>query len=174
MRRQMDGRGSNAIFDFIASRLEMDRILEDVLAIFLVLTAILSIVAGIAVWPIVWDLKSMDSMIGAVCLSIHTAGLVIFLICLIITVALVLWQRGDFKPLRIFFMNLCIYWLSSCIVLITKQNILTTLSQNEFMSTLLWFILSLFMGYILSVLPSILITLASSIAHKILDMILPN
>lgn len=174
MRRQIINRGNNAIFDFIASRLEMDRILEDALSIFIVIVIILSMVAGIAVWPVVWDLKAVDSTLSAVCANIHTAGLIISLICLIVTVALMLWQRSDYKPFRVFFLNLGIFWFSSCVVLITQQNVLTALTQNAFMGTLLWLILSVFMGYILSVIPSVLITAVSTVAHKILDMILPN
>lgn len=173
MRKPIMRRGSNAVFDFIASRLEMDRLLEDILAIFLVVVSILSMISGIAVWPVVWDLKSSETSLGDVCRHISTSGWVIALVCLVITILLMLWQRHDLKPLRTFLLNLGIYWVIACVILISQQNILTDLTQSSFMGTLLWIILSFILSYILSVLPSLLITLISTLAHKILDLILP-
>ena len=105
MRHYTGTHGNNAVFDFIASRLEMDRILEDAFAIFLVIAGIFSIMAGVAVWPVVWDLKTMDSVLGNVCSNIHIVGLSLSLLSMIITAALILWQRSAFKPLRVFFLN---------------------------------------------------------------------
>ncbi len=165
--------GSNRyLFDFIVSRLNRDIILSNAVTAFLLITVAISLTAGIAVWPVVWELHYKTSSVGVVCCNILKAGYIITPVCFFISLLVMIFDRQEFSLPRILLLNLGIFWLAASVFMITQQSVLSIFPENSFMITLLWIVISFFAGYILAVIPVILVSLIVMIIYKILDMIL--
>ena len=59
-------------------------------------------------------------------------------------------------------------------VLLTWQSKINALNIAGFMSTLLWIIFSFIAGYVLAVLPAVMVAAVVGILHKVIDAILPT
>ena len=174
MRRKRRSQEDNSLFDFIAGRLEQDRYLSVCFTAIVVIGMLLSLVAGLAAWPVVFDLRTAETMLGSLCASIWTTGWLSVVICVAFALLLVLCQRRPLRLLSVLVTNLIVVWVAFMMMLIFRQDILYTLQVGVFTGTLLWVIIAFVAGYILSVLPAMIITLIVGVVHSVADLVLPS
>lgn len=174
MKKKPDFEESNSLFDFIAARLEKDRLLSVCLTVLLVIGTLLSLVAGIAVWPVIFDLQVSQSFLGRLAASIWKTGCITATVCVIVSIILAFYRHQPLRVGSVFVTNLIVVWVVFAIMLIIRQDIIHVLQVGVFTGTLLWGIIAFAAGYILAVLPAILITVVVGVIYSITDMILPS
>lgn len=174
MKKKSDSEERNSLFDFIAAKLEKDQFLSVCLTVLLVIGTMLSLVAGIAVWPVIFDLQVSQSLLGRLAASIWKTGCITTAVCIIVSIILVFCRHQPLKVGSIFVTNLIAVWVVFAMMLIIRQDVIYALQVGVFTGTLLWGIIAFAAGYILAVLPSILITMVVSVIYFITDLILPS
>ena len=152
----------------------IDPIFLGVAVIFFTIVSLLSLVAGIAVWPVGLRMRYLESVLGEICPSLNVAGVVSMAVLAAISLAFMLWQHVQFSIYKTFGFNLLLFWLSFSVVLLTWQSKINALNIAGFMSTLLWIIFSFIAGYVLAVLPAVMVAAVVGILHKVIDAILPT
>lgn len=174
MRKRLDLEGNNSLFDFIAARLEKDQFLSVCLTALLVIGTLLSLVAGVAVWPVIFDLRAVQSLLGELAASIWRSGCAVTAVCAIVSIFLVFFRHRPFRVASVLITNLIAVWVVFAMMLIIRQDIVHALQVGTFTGTLLWGIIAFAAGYILCVLPAILITAIVGVIYSVADMMLPS
>ena len=75
----------------------IDPIFLGVAVIFFTIVSLLSLVAGIAVWPVVLRMRYLESVLGEICASLNVAGVVSMAVLAAISLAFMLWQHVQFS-----------------------------------------------------------------------------
>ena len=172
MRRSLFDEG-NPLFNFFARGMERDHLFTAGFTALLSIVGLLSLLAGIAVWPTVVELSATESALSAAASSICMTGWIATAVCAIISLILAFAQKQAFSVGRIFLLNIILLWIVYFAVMIAQQGLINLVLQPSFTTSLLWIMASLFFGYVLAVVPAIIITVLVGVAYRILDMIFP-
>lgn len=165
---------NTSLWEFIGSRLEMDRMFSMGLAVFLTIASFFSMVAGVAVWSVAIDLRGLQSVLGQICSLIYATGLIAVIFCTVLSLVLALYQREHFRIGRIFGLNAILLWIVFSVMLISRHEVIRMIPVESFMGTLLWIIISFMVSYILTVLPAAAVTTIVGLVYKITDFFLPQ
>ncbi len=141
-----------------------DRILTSILSVYFTVNLLFILLAGLAVWPVILMFKGAGTPIASLCETIYRTNLPLLLVYLVISGAFMLFERG-FKFIRTELINIGVGGLVNLIMLMTQRFTIQDLAVPSFMLTLLWFIVSFMLSWILTLLPSSLICGLAKLIH---------
>lgn len=165
---------TNSLLALLAAKFQRDNMMNVGVTIFLVVAAIVSILAGIAVWSVVRDLSAVEGDIGAVCSHLYRLGWITMIACALISGLIAFLQRSHCSTMRLFITNLMLAWIVTSVGMLTQHAAFNVLQLSTFMGNVLWTILSFIAGYILAVIPAMLATGFVFIVYHMVDLILPK
>ena len=159
-------RRNHTIFDRLRTQIIHDRILTSILSAYFTINLLLILLAGVAVWPVVLTLKGMDSPIAGLCDTIYRTNLPLLAVYFVISGLFMFFERR-FRFLRTELINIGVGGLVNLIVLMTQRFMLPEAEASNFMLTMLWFIISFMLAWILTLLPSMLICGLAKLIHTV-------
>lgn len=134
--------------------------------------ALVSLVSGLTVWPVVYTLRKEASPLGQICAFLGTIGGVGTLVMGAGSLLIALFQRTGYRMLQTLIASMLLLWVLFFAVLLMQNGVVFAQPGPDFCGYMLWMILSLFFGYVLAIAPALLISLVVAAICKLADMFL--
>ena len=166
--------GGFRLFTYVTERMEHDRLLTMVITAMITLAAVASVVAGIAIWPVLFSFDRPASILAGLFSSAKTAGIVMLAVSAVVSIVMMLFRRTAFRLIPALFTNLLINTTVAFVFTIMHVEIIQRLQMSGTMGSVLWFFASLLFSYALAIVPSILVAGLVRLIHAILNAILPE
>ena len=157
---------SISLLDRLHSHIMRDRFLTSILTVYFTISALMILLASVAVWPVVLTFMNSDVMISSLCQTLYRANLPLLAVYLVISTLFMLFEHG-FSFFKTELINVIIGGLVNLVILMTQQYTLQGAEAHSFMFTLLWFIISFLFSWILALLPSALACGLAKLIHAI-------
>ncbi len=160
-----------SILGFVEDYLFKDRLITTLISVSVTLLTVASLFAGVAVWPVVYSgvdeasaLLAADA-VKAVLTPVRTAQPWISLGCALLTLGYTVFKTGEVRFVNLLVISLPIGWGVYFALLMGGMAAFTALMQVGSMACILWFVLSLIMGYVLAFVPAVLIAGLMKVLH---------
>ena len=164
---------ASPLLDLFVMGLERDRLFRKGFTALLCFAGVFSLLAGIAAWPAVVELSATGTVLSAAASRVCMSGWIAAALCAIASLILAFSKKQAFSVPRFFLLNIVLLWVILFVVLLAQQGAVVLAIGASFTTSLLWCMTSLFFGYVLSVVPAIIITVLVTVACKILDIFFP-
>lgn len=151
-------------FDHLHDHIIHDRFLTSILTVYFTITAILFLLAGLAVWPVIFLLNSTETAVAGLCNTVLRANLPLLGVYLVITGLFLVFEHG-YSFFKTSLINIAVGGVVNLAVLLSQRT--AFLASPDFMLTLLWFILSFLLSWVLALLPSMLFSGAAKLIHSV-------
>ncbi len=155
---------SISLLDRLQRHIMHDRFLTSMLTVYFTISALMILLASVAVWPVMLTFMRSDAMISGLCRTVFQANLPLLAVYLVISTLFMLFEHG-FSFFRTEFINIIIGGLANLVILMTQRYALQGADMPNFMFTLLWFIVSFLFSWILALLPSALVCGLTKLIH---------
>ena len=156
----------DAFFDRLYAQITHDRMLTSILTVYFTINLLLILLTGVAVWPVIFMFKGGDTAVGGFCETVFRANLPLLAVYFVISGLFMFFERR-FRFLRTELINIGVGGLVNLIVLMTQRFMLPEAEASNFMLTMLWFIISFMLAWILTLLPSMLICGLAKLIHTV-------
>lgn len=147
-------------------RIVHDRILTAILTAYFTVTLILIMLAGLTIWPVILTLMNSDAAVAPFCAAVFKANLPLLVVYFVVAGVFMFFERS-FSFGKTMLINVGIGGFVNLIVLIMQRYSLAGMDLPNVMLSLLWFIISFFLSWILAILPSMLIGGLAKLIHII-------
>lgn len=158
-------RRRNTYLHYFLERQEQDRGMTVLITAYFTLMLLMMLVAGIAIWPVMFYGASSGASLAPLCQSLVNANLLL-LTAYVILAAVLLWFDRSFSLVKTALINLFIGGVVNLALLLSQGSGLTSGPEAGFMMTLLWFILSILLSLVLALLPAVLVAAVSKLIHS--------
>ena len=157
---------SVTLLDRLHSHIMHDRFLTAALTVYFTISALMILLASIAVWPVTITFLHSDTMISGLCQTLFRANLPLMIVYIVISGLFMLFER-NFSFLKTTLINVIIGSLVNLVVLLVSKDLVQGPGIPSFMFSLLWFIISFLFSWILAILPSALACGVAKLIHVI-------
>ena len=163
MARRSGRRGSylNILYDHF----ERDQTLTIVATVYFTIIAIMMLLAGLAIWPAVIYGATAQTAFHALCRNVLLCN-VFLLVFHVALAAVLLWFDKHFSFVKTVLITLSAGGVFNLIVLLSQSGAFLSNTGVDFTLTLLWFILSFFLSWVLALLPAVLVAGIAKAIHS--------
>lgn len=158
-------RGRNSYLYYLLERHEHDQVLTVIITAYFTFVLILMLLAGIAVWPVMLSGSGSDSVFAPLCRTLLTGNLLLLTVY-VLCAAVLLWFDRSFSLVKTALINLGTGGVVNLVLLLSQSGALHSGADADLMLTLLWFVLSFFLAWVLALVPAVLVAAAAKVIHS--------
>lgn len=173
----MTYRRRSSILGFVEDYLFKDRLVTTLISVSVTLLVVVSLFAGVAVWPVVYSgfneesaLLAVDAL-KAILGPVRTFQPWISLGCALLALGYMAFKTGEVRFLNLLVISLPIGWGVYFALLMGGMTTFVSLMQIGSMACILWFVLSLLGGYLLAFVPAVIIAAVVKLIHGVFHLL---